>query len=94
MASSLTGSDRTAAVLDDERRPLQLSLFGPPVLCCSCHRLKDRSGRWLRRRVEHDWFPETVFSHGICPACKRRYYPSTSKRGSRVAAGPLVRLQP
>lgn len=78
MPSSMTGVRRSSSILSAERRPLQLSLFGPPVLCCSCHRLKDRNGRWLRRRVDHQWFPNTAFSHGICPACKKECYPTAS----------------
>jgi hypothetical protein len=73
-------TDRLAALHASEKQPLQLPLFGLPVLCCSCHRLKARNGRWSRRRIDQQWFPQTNFSHGICPACLRQVYPTAYRR--------------
>jgi hypothetical protein len=42
--------------------------------------LKAVNGRWSRHRVEREWFPETPFSHGICPACFRQLYPAAYRR--------------
>ena len=58
------------------RLPLQLPLFGAVTVCCSCFRLKRGSGKWTRRVVPVLLYPETVFSHGLCPACFKRLYPS------------------
>jgi hypothetical protein len=74
---------RPSAILPSEKRPLQLSLFSLPILCCACHRLKARNGKWSRRRVDQEWFPTTAFSHGICPACFKEQYPSAYRRRRR-----------
>ncbi len=58
------------------RAPLQLPLFNPLLLCCSCSRLKARNGRWSRRVVREEHYPGTDFSHGICPSCFKKLYPS------------------
>ncbi len=62
------------------RPPLQLPLFNYLLLCCSCSRLKARNGRWTRRIVVESDYPGTEFSHGICPACFRKLYPSVYRR--------------
>lgn len=80
------------AVLPAEKQPLQLALFSLPTLCCCCHRLKGRNGHWTRRRVEHEWFPETPFSHGICPTCAKRQYPTAYRRTRQRRAAEAALL--
>jgi hypothetical protein len=57
------------------RLPLQLSLFDLPIICCSCSRLQTHNGKWTRHAVLAEDYPNTDFSHGICPSCLRRLYP-------------------
>jgi hypothetical protein len=57
------------------RLPLQLQLFSILVLCCSYHRLKTMNGKWTKRVVRVEDYPETKFSHGYCPSCTRKLYP-------------------
>jgi hypothetical protein len=89
MSDSTQAPSQSVTISPGERQPLQLSLFDLPILCCSCRRLKARNGRWLRRRVDHEWFPSTPFSHGICPTCIRRQYPSAYRRIRSATAGAL-----
>jgi hypothetical protein len=77
---------RSSVTQPPGKQPLQLPLFGLPTLCCSCHRLKASNGKWTRRRVEHDWYPHTAFSHGICPGCLKQQYPSAYRRRLERAA--------
>ncbi len=59
--------------------PLQLPLFGVLTVCCSCFRLQVR-GRWTNRVVRTSDYPNTNFSHGICPSCLKKLYPDIAKR--------------
>ena len=92
MASTLPQDPRPPAILPSEKRPLQLSLFSLPTLCCACHRLKAGPGKWSRRRVDQNWFPRTAFSHGICPSCYKARYPSAYRRRQLRRAGGTGRL--
>jgi PAS domain S-box-containing protein len=42
---------------------------GRGVLCTECHRIKDRSGRWLSPEQFHRLHHGLRFERGICPAC-------------------------
>jgi hypothetical protein len=66
---------------DQARRlPLQLPLFDVLVLCCSCSRLKTENDRWSKHVIRVSDYPDTDFSHGICPTCLKRLYPVFVKR--------------
>jgi hypothetical protein len=65
---------------DARRFPLQLPLFDLLVLCCACSRLKTDRGKWSRRVVRASDYPETDFSHGICPSCLKKLYPTLGEQ--------------
>jgi hypothetical protein len=68
-----------SGVLPARRVPLQLPLFDLLVLCCSCCRMQTGNGKWTRHAVRASDYPQTEFSHGICPSCLKRLYPDLSK---------------
>jgi len=68
--------------LNTRRVPLQLPLFDLLVLCCACSRLKTDRGTWSKRVVRASDFPETDFSHGICPSCLKKLYPAPAEQPS------------
>jgi hypothetical protein len=76
------------AILPPGNRPLQLSFFALPTLCCACRRLKARNGTWTRLKVDQQDFPGLAFSHGMCPSCIKRQYPSFSRRRKEGAIAP------
>jgi hypothetical protein len=65
---------------DGRRFPLQLPLFDLLVLCCACSRLKTDRGKWSKRVVRASDYPETDFSHGICPSCLKKLYPTLGEQ--------------
>lgn len=66
--------------LDARRWPLQLPLFELLVVCCGCSRLRTEHGRWSKYAIRIGDYPDTEFSHGICPSCLKRLYPFLAKR--------------
>jgi len=68
--------------LDARRLPLQLPLFDLLVLCCACSRLKTDRGKWSKHVVRASDYPETDFSHGICPSCLKKLYPALAEQPS------------
>jgi len=70
-------------MLHARRLPLQLPLFDFLVLCCSCSRLQTERGRWTKHAVLPGDYPETEFSHGICPSCLKRIYPVCAEPRAR-----------
>ncbi len=78
----LRGSPPTvpSETIGARRWPLQLPLFDLLVLCCGCSRLRTENGRWSKYTVRAVDYPDTEFSHGICPACLKRLYPFLAKR--------------
>lgn len=61
------------------RKPLQLSLFELPVLCCGCYRMQTAKGKWTRSAVRAGDYPQVEFSHGICARCMKKLYPDLFK---------------
>jgi hypothetical protein len=69
---------RSSVTRPARRLALQLPLFDLLVLCCACFRLQLGHGRWTRHAVLAADYPNTTFSHGICPACLKQLYPDFS----------------
>ena len=68
---------------DAGRLPLQLPLFDLLVLCCACSRLKTDRGKWSKHIVRANDYPDMDFSHGICPSCLKKLYPTLEQLSSR-----------
>ncbi len=51
-------------------------LSGLLPICSSCKRIRDEEGSWLGIESYIDEHSEAEFSHGICPDCARKLYPS------------------
>lgn len=43
--------------------------------CCSCHKIRKRSGEWLDLENFRLNENKTLFSHTVCPACLVDLYP-------------------
>lgn len=44
-------------------------------ICSNCKKIRDDEGYWQEVESYISSHSETVFSHGICPACARKLYP-------------------
>jgi hypothetical protein len=45
------------------------------IRCCSCQKIRNEAGRWQELPGVSGQMPESVFSHGVCPACLVILYP-------------------
>ncbi len=54
-------------------------LSGLLPICASCKRIRDENGNWSNMEQYIDEHSEAEFSHGICPDCARKLYPSAYK---------------
>ena len=50
-------------------------LQGLIPICSSCHSIRDDQGFWNRMEAYIQKHSDVEFSHGICPACKKKLYP-------------------
>jgi hypothetical protein len=63
------------------------------TVCCSCRRVRLKTGHWMRRFVATVvtgrapiWVRDPEQSHGYCPDCMRRDYPEVAARMEAEAA--------
>jgi hypothetical protein len=56
----------------------QLTGFLP--ICCSCKKIRDDAGYWERIETYIAEHSEAEFTHGICPDCAEKLYPSIYKK--------------
>ncbi|HOM04167.1 MAG TPA: PAS domain S-box protein [Candidatus Kapabacteria bacterium] len=54
-------------------------LSGLLPICASCKRIRDENGNWSNIEQYIDEHSEAKFSHGICPDCAKKLYPSAYK---------------
>lgn len=54
-------------------------LSGLLPICASCKRIRDENGNWSNIEQYIDEHSEAEFSHGICPDCAKKIYPSAYK---------------
>lgn len=54
-------------------------LSGLLPICASCKRIRDENGNWSNMEQYIDEHSEAEFSHGICPDCAQKLYPSAYK---------------
>lgn len=45
-----------------------------PMVCSSCHAIRDPNGSWLPSIHANKDLPNELFSHGLCPDCTRALY--------------------
>jgi two-component system cell cycle response regulator len=51
------------------------SLEGILPICSYCNKIRDEEGSWYQLETYISQHSSAKFSHGICPACIRRYHP-------------------
>jgi hypothetical protein len=52
------------------------TLRGIIPICSHCKKIRDDEGLWKQLEVYIKAHSEADFSHGICPACLKKYYPA------------------
>lgn len=56
------------------------TLSGMLPICASCKKIRDDEGYWHQIESYISEHSETEFSHGLCPDCMTRIYPSYRKK--------------
>lgn len=56
------------------------TLSGLLPICASCKKIRDDRGYWNKLEVYIEQYSEAEFSHGLCPDCVCRLYPSSTVR--------------
>ena len=51
------------------------TLSGMLPICASCKKIRDDTGYWKRIEDYISEHSDTLFSHGLCPDCAKRFYP-------------------
>ena len=67
--------DQLIQSLQDSLAKLK-TLSGLLPICASCKKIRDDKGYWNRIETYIQKHSEAEFSHGICPECARKLYPS------------------
>jgi K+-sensing histidine kinase KdpD len=49
-------------------------LTGLLPICAACKSIRDEQGRWRQMEAYISEHSDAVFSHGMCPACARKWY--------------------
>lgn len=65
---------RTMAELQAAHSQVKM-LSGLLPICASCKKIRDDSGSWLQIETYIRSHSEAEFTHGICPDCKKIYFP-------------------
>lgn len=72
------------------------TLRGIVPICMHCKKIRDDQGYWKRVETYVGEHSEAKFSHGICPACVKEYYPELEEdaagTGLHAGAGRYRRL--
>jgi len=55
------------------------TLRGFLPICANCKKIRDDSGYWTRIEAYIEEHSDAQFSHGICPECAKKLYPSYYK---------------
>jgi K+-sensing histidine kinase KdpD len=51
------------------------TLRGILPICMHCKQIRDEKGAWVRLEKYVQEHSHAEFTHGVCPACVRKYYP-------------------
>ncbi|MBM4144323.1 MAG: PAS domain S-box protein [Lentisphaerae bacterium] len=68
---------------------LSKALSGYLAICASCKRIRDDDGNWIPLEMYVGKRTEAEFTHGVCPYCAARLYPSVRRardKGGRKAS--------
>lgn len=74
-----------ARELNDANRTLEEALAsvrqltGLLPICMQCKRVRDDKGYWNQIEAYISEHSEARFSHGLCPSCREKYYPTFEK---------------
>jgi len=72
------------------------TLQGILPICMHCHKIRSDEESWERIEKYIGEHTEAQFSHGLCPTCRRKYYPETERKsgdGSGCSEG-LAEAEP
>jgi len=72
----------------DDSEPVQAGPGNVITVCAGCRRLHDEHGSWRYMTAAEREDPSMGFSHGLCPDCVERLYPSYSR--SHEKEGPYA----
>lgn len=70
--------EQLISLLQSARSEIKV-LSGLLPICASCKRIRDENGNWSNIEQYIDEHSEAEFSHGICPDCAKKLYPSAYK---------------
>jgi hypothetical protein len=55
-------------------------LRGILPICANCKKIRDDKGYWTQVEIYITAHSQTLFSHGICPECAEKLYPTIYKK--------------
>ena len=67
--------ERTEHELREALEQVQV-LSGLLPICASCKMIRDGEGKWAKVEAYISAHTEVEFSHGICPECAKKLYPT------------------
>lgn len=85
--------ERKKADLERERLICELKeaiarvkvLSGLVPICAGCKKIRDDRGFWNQLEVYIQQHSDAQFSHGMCPECMEKYYPTLNGKGGSPA---------
>jgi DNA-binding NarL/FixJ family response regulator len=57
------------------------TLRGLLPICAACKKIRDDNGYWNQLEAYIEAHSDAEFTHGLCPACRRRAFPESSHGG-------------
>jgi len=77
-----TSADTLAAVQKTAALDCQIKTLGGLLpICAWCKKVRDDRGYWKQIESYVETHTDAVFSHGVCPDCKRKFAQSLEARG-------------
>jgi CheY-like chemotaxis protein len=68
------------------------SLTGLLTICMHCKKIRDKEGRWNQLEKYVSEHSDTVFSHGVCNDCQKKFYPEMSSSDQNVSKNEEKRI--
>jgi hypothetical protein len=84
---------RSEAALRDANTRLQEALANVKTLkgllpvCSWCHKVREDEGYWQQIETYVAAHSDATFTHGICPDCRARHFPGTTRRCTSTPPG-------
>jgi hypothetical protein len=79
--------DKEKAALEDALGQVR-TLKGLLPICASCKSIRDDKGYWSQVELYVAERTDAQFTHGICPNCAKKFFPSLGPRPPEDTAGP------